>query len=63
MLYAKGVGVGILLLFLYGVVCVCLCVYVGRWVCVREHLQRDQPWGCRCIAAVEGEQREGVEAS
>ena len=38
-----------------------VCVYVGRWVCVREHLQRDQPWGCRCITAVEGEQRGGGE--
>lgn len=47
----------ILLLFLYRVVCV--FVYVGRWVCVREHLQRDQPWGCRCIAAVEGESKGG----
>lgn len=38
-------------------VCLFVCVYVGRWVCVRDHLQRDQPWGCRGIAAVEGEQR------
>lgn len=55
----------ILLLFLYGIsggvwffLCalVCLCVFVGECGCVREHLQRDQPWGCRCISAVEKEQ-------
>lgn len=60
-LYAKGVSVGLVwdsvVISVHGYVCVCLCVYVGRWVCVREHLQRDQPWGCRCIAAVKGEQR------
>lgn len=37
----------------------CSCIWVGGCGCVREHLQRDQPWGYQSIAAVEGKKEAG----
>lgn len=33
-------------------VCVCCVIWIGGNRCVREHLQRDQPRGCWCIATM-----------
>lgn len=39
-----------------------MCVHVGTWVCVREHLQRDQPPG-GVDASLQRRERKGAEVA